>query len=364
MKFLHAGDIHLGAEPEHGTGLGAVRREELWDAFRDIIELCEKERVDLLLIPGDLFHGQPLLREVKEVDRLFSGLTHTRVVMCAGNHDCLLSSSNYYNVTFPENVSFLMDTRADSVYLPELNTEVFGLSYETRQISEPRYDALHINTTDHINILLVHGNVLGNDKSIPVHRGILETAGFDYVAMGHLHNRIEISSRMAYSGSLEPSNRGETGPKGYIIGEIKKEGGETSELEWNFVVHARREYVPLDFEVTARTTELSLCSDLFAAMKEKGLWHMYLITLTGIRARELVWNAETIRAVLCKRGANVIQLTDTTVPDFPVEQLRREQADTLVGRFIERMEAEDNPELRNKALQYGLQALLARDERK
>ena len=144
MRFLHLGDVHLGAEPESGTGLGAVRKAELWEAFRDIIELCERKQMDLLLIPGDLFHGQPLLREVKEVDYLFRRLTKTRVVMIAGNHDCLLPSSHYYDVTFPEHVTFLMDTRADSVFLPELNTEVFGASYETRQISEPRYDAIQI----------------------------------------------------------------------------------------------------------------------------------------------------------------------------------------------------------------------------
>lgn len=364
MKFLHAGDVHLGAEPESGTGLGPVRGRELWDAFRDIIELCEREQVDLLLLPGDLFHGQPLLREVKEVDYLFRSLTKTRVVMSAGNHDCLLPTSHYYDVTFPEHVTFLMDTRADSVYLPELNVEVFGLSYETRQISEPRYDAIRISKQEHINILLAHGNILCNDKSIPIHRGVVEAAGFDYVALGHLHNRFEINERMVYSGSLEPLNRGETGVKGYILGEIEKQGAEPSLLRWEFVPHAKREYIPLEFAVTPGTTELSLCGELFAAMQERGLQHMYLITLTGPRAREVIWNQDSITSVLLKRGARVIELSDKTVPDFPVEQLREEQQDTLVGRFIERMDEVEDRELRSMALQYGLQALLARDERK
>lgn len=364
MKFLHAGDVHLGAEPESGTGLGPVRRGELWDAFRDIIEICEREQVELLLLPGDLFHGQPLLREVKEVDYLFRRLSRTRVVMCAGNHDCLLPSSHYYDVTFPEHVTFLMDDRADSVYLPEVNTEVFGLSYETKQISEPRYDSLHVNNPEHINILLAHGNILCNDKSIPIHRGVMEAAGFDYVALGHLHNRFEISDRMAYSGSLEPLNRGETGAKGYIIGEIKKEGAGPSEVRWKFVPHARREYVPLEFEVTVESTELSLCSELFSTMRDRGLMHMYLVTLTGIRAREVVWNTESILAVLNKRGANVIDLNDETMPDFRIDRLREEQEDTLVGRFIRQMDEIEDRELGDMALQYGLQALLARDERR
>ena len=364
MKFLHAGDIHLGAEPESGTALGVVRKGEIWDAFRDIIEICNREKVDLLLLPGDLFHGQPLLREVKEVDYLFSTLSHTRVVMCAGNHDCLLSGSHYYDVTFPDHVTFLMDTHADSVYLPELNTEVFGLSYDTRQISEARYDALRSTDESRINILLAHGNILCNDKSIPLHRGMLEGAGFDYVALGHIHNRIEVSPRIAYSGSLEPLNRGETGAKGYILGEITKEGNSPSNIQWEFVPHAKREYIPLDFPVTADATEFSLCSELFETLRERGLSHMYLITLTGTRAKEVVWNLESITAVLTKYGAHVAELADKTMPDFPVDALREQEQDTLVGRFICRMDSVEDEKLKCMALQYGLQALLARDEKR
>lgn len=363
MKFLHVGDVHLGVEPESGTELGRIRREEIWDAFKHIIALCEEEKIDLLLLPGDLFHGQPLLREVKEVDYLFRTLTHTKVVMCAGNHDCLLPSSHYYDVTFPEHVSFLMDSRADSVYLPELNTEVFGLSYETRQIAEPRYDALPVGNPERINILLAHGNILCNDKSIPLHRHVLEAAGFDYVALGHLHNRVDISHRIAYSGSLEPLNRGETGTKGYIAGEIKKDGADPSVLQWEFVPHAKRQYVPLECKVTSQMTELSLCSELFDKMQEQGLLHMYLVTLTGSRAQEVVWNAQAITAVLKKQGAYVIELTDETRPDFQIDRLKEEQKDTLIGRFIERMESANDAETGRLALQYGLQALLARDER-
>ena len=363
MKFLHVGDVHLGAEPESGTDLGPLRKAELWEAFRDIIELCEREQVELLLLPGDLFHSQPLLRDVKEVDYLFRRLTKTKVVMIAGNHDCLLPSSHYYDVTFPEYVTFLMDNRVDSVYLPELNTEVFGLSYETKQIGEARYDEIRINDSGRINILLAHGNILCNDKSIPIHRSALEAAGFDYVALGHLHNRLEISQRITYSGSLEPLNRGEIGEKGYILGEIKKEEKGSSEILWEFVPHAKREYIPLSFTITAEATELSICAGLFERMRERGLNHMYLVTLTGTRAREAVWKPEVIAEVLWKRGGIVIEVKDETVPDFPIEALREEQADTLVGRFIDRMEHVEDKTIRSLALQYGLQALLARDEK-
>ncbi len=40
-----------------------------------------------MLIAGDLFHRQPLLRELKEMNSILEMLEHTEVVMIAGNHD-------------------------------------------------------------------------------------------------------------------------------------------------------------------------------------------------------------------------------------------------------------------------------------
>ena len=97
---------------------------------------------------------------------------------------------------------------------------------------------------------------------------------------------------------------------------------------------------------------------------EDGLQHMYLINLTGTSAREVVWNLESITAVLAKYGANVLELADKTVPDFPVELWREQEQDNLVGRFINRMDSVEDETLKNRALQYGLQALLARDEKR
>ena len=91
---------------------------------------------------------------------------------------------------------------------------------------------------------------------------------------------------------------------------------------------------------------------------------MYLVTLAGKRAQEIVWDTEALSSVLQNKGVNMIELKDETVPDFQVERLKEEQKDTLVGRFIGCMEAVEDRTLGQQALQYGLQALLARDERK
>ena len=87
MRFIHIADVHLGAQPDAGPLYSENRGRELWDTFEYVLGVCEDERTDLLLIAGDLFHRQPLLRELKEVDYLFSRLSHTKVVLIAGNHD-------------------------------------------------------------------------------------------------------------------------------------------------------------------------------------------------------------------------------------------------------------------------------------
>ena len=79
MRFIHIADVHLGAEPE-AAGYSQNRRRELWASFENIVRICEAEKTDLLLIAGDLFHRQPLVRELKEVNYLFSELTHILIV--------------------------------------------------------------------------------------------------------------------------------------------------------------------------------------------------------------------------------------------------------------------------------------------
>lgn len=212
MRFIHMADVHLGEAPEK------------WDEFYEVMNLCEEEKTDLLLIAGDLFDNLPDMESLKKVDVAFGKLSKTRVVMIAGNHDYLKRTSHYFDLVFPENVTFLVNANGDSVFFSDMNVEVFGLSYEMPEIEDARYDKLKINDGGRINILLAHGNIRGEDKSIPIHQEAVEKTGFDYAALGHLHTRIEVSNRIAYTGN-----------KGYIRGEIAKEAGKPSIPCWVYV---------------------------------------------------------------------------------------------------------------------------------
>ena len=87
MRFFHIADVHLGAEPDKGFPWSQDRSREIWDSFRRVIEQAGRDQADLFLIAGDLFHRQPLARELKEVNAMFSTIPDTRILLIAGNHD-------------------------------------------------------------------------------------------------------------------------------------------------------------------------------------------------------------------------------------------------------------------------------------
>ena len=78
MRFIHIADVHLGMQPDAGFPWSEERGESIWESFRRIIRLVGREKPDFLLIAGDLFQRQPLLRELKEINDLFGhNIGHT-----------------------------------------------------------------------------------------------------------------------------------------------------------------------------------------------------------------------------------------------------------------------------------------------
>lgn len=140
MNFIQIADVHLGAAPEAGRRDDGQREKEIWDSFYKVIDICEEKQIDLLLIAGDLFHRQPLLRELKEINYHFGKLSRTKVVLIAGNHDYIRKDSRYLQIAWSENVYPLFETTLHRAVIEELDLAVYGFSYDRREIREARYD--------------------------------------------------------------------------------------------------------------------------------------------------------------------------------------------------------------------------------
>ena len=93
MKFIHTGDIHWGMTPDADKPWGSERAQAIKDTFKKIIAQAGKMQADCLFISGDLFHRQPLVRDLKEVNYLFTTIPNVKVILIAGNHDRIRENS-------------------------------------------------------------------------------------------------------------------------------------------------------------------------------------------------------------------------------------------------------------------------------
>lgn len=347
MRFIHTGDIHLGAAPESKKAWAVGRGDEIWNTFERLIKKIKVESIDMLIISGDLFHRQPLLRELKEVDYLFSTISNTKVVLCAGNHDAIKRGSFYDGFKWSENVIFLGNKNIQKVEIPELNTCVYGLSYHQTEITDSLYDHVIVDNPDMINILVAHG---GDEKHIPMNRKKVAMSGFDYVAMGHIHKPdIDERNKMAYCGSLEPIDVNDTGERGYIYGEVTKQ-----KLDVELVPFAKRIYIDIDMTVTPTATNMELRHRLSDIIKSHGENNMYRIIFNGYREPDFEISIEDIEA-----AGNIVSIADYTVPDYDFEELYEDNKDNILGMFIESYLVQgEKGKLEQKALYYGTKALL------
>ena len=346
MRFIHTGDIHLGAMPESRKEWAKNRGDEIWQTFERLIKKIKAQPVDMLIIAGDLFHRQPLLREIKEVDHLFSTIPETKVVLCAGNHDAIKKGSFYDGFKWSDNVIFLGSENVQKVEIPELNACVYGLSYHQTEITDGMYDHIIVDRPDMINILVAHG---GDEKHIPINKKRVAMSGFDYVAMGHIHKPfMDEKYKMAYCGSLEPIDVNDTGERGYIYGEVDKKG-----LEFEFVPFSKRQYVDLDFTVTPNATNMEIRHRLSDIFNERGKDNMYRVTFNGYRDPEFEISIKDVMDC-----GNIVTVIDETIPDFDFEEMYADNKDNILGMFIgQYLDKEPLNPLQQKALYYGTKAL-------
>lgn len=336
----------MGAKADAGKKYSAARGEEIWESFERVLEICEREEIDLLLIAGDLFHRQPLMRELKEVDYLFSKLTKTKVVLIAGNHDYIKWNSYYRTFRWNKNVFPLFNDRLGCIEFKEYDTAVYGFSYYQRQITENKYAKAQAWKKQKYEILLAHG---GDEKHIPINRNELISLGYDYIAFGHIHKPTVIEeNKIVYSGSLEPIDKNDVGVHGYIEGEIRE-----GKVYTTFVPFAMREYVHLRLEINDSITNMQLKEIIQEKISERGVKNIYKIVLCGFRNADIEFDVARIDPF-----GNILEIIDETKPAYRFEKLKEQNKDNLLGKYIESIGNCESDSLEYMALYEGVEALL------
>lgn len=355
MKFIHTADIHWGMVPDSDRPWGKKREQAIRLTFQAIVEEAREQRADLMLISGDLFHRQPLARDLKELNYLFSTIPGTRVVIIAGNHDRVRRSSALLSFNWSPNVTYLMDEDLSSVYFEDLNTEVYGFSYHTPEIPEDRTERFAIPDNRRNKILMIHG---GDAKHLPFDKNAVAAMPFSYIALGHIHKpAILVENRMAYPGSPEPLDLTETGPHGYFMGEIDDISGRVTSLEFRAVSQAQ--YIPLVVSVTPATTNLELSQLIGDEIRKRGAANIYRFRIRGMRDPDTEFDLDFLSGQW-----NIVEIIDETEPQYDFHALFAEHPSDMIGFYIHTLLKDDMSPVEKKALYYGIHALLmTKDER-
>ncbi len=345
MKFIHTGDLHLGASPDLGYSWGEERKSEIWESFQRLIQKAYSEKYDLMLISGDIFHRKASPREVKELSYLLSCIPQTQVAMIAGNHDWIGDGDAVLSMEWPDNVAALWNKDLTRSYSENCDAWIYGFSYHSQEIGEARYAGIYPGRESGYHILLAHG---GDETHIPINLGKLERAGFDYVALGHIHKPwLSKSGRIGYCGALEPLDRNDVGGHGYICGELQGDRVITE-----FVPFATRSYLHRKIKVDERTTQFSLEKEIREEINRLGKQNLYVFQLEGCHGMGESYDEKRL-----KNLGNILEIKDASYLDYDVEALQREYEGNLLGDFIDKFKNSNN-ELEKKALHYGVEALL------
>lgn len=347
IRFIHLADVHLGAVPDRGCPWSREREEEIWETFRRVIVTIRKSPVDLLFIAGDLFHRQPLISELREINDLFATISQTRIFLMAGDNDYMKEDSFYRTFKWNENVSLFDEESRTCIEIPDKNIYVYGLSYEHKEIHEALYDDWKKSDKRGFHVLMAHG---GDEEHIPMDFRKMAEGGFDYVALGHrCQQQAPLKDWMLYSGALEPIDRNDLGEHGYIEGTYDE-----GKVRTRFVPFASRSYQNLLLTVREGSTQHTLEEMLRNEIMKRGGKNIYRVIIQGTRSPGSLLLAERLKSM-----GNIVEVLDESRPAYDLEKLHEQYKGTLIGDYIEQFP--DNgrrPVVQDKALYYGLQALL------
>ncbi len=358
VRLIHSGDIHLDC-PFSGLDpvTAEVRRNELRASFTSLIHYAKCEKVDLLLLPGDVFDSNFVTRETLTLlVREFSSL-NCPVVISPGNHDCVSSVSVWRDGVFPDNVHIFTSDELSYFDFPEIGVRVWGWAFVTNTMDISPVVGKTVGDSPYINILSAHGdlvNAASGDCPLSVRE--LEAFGADYTALGHIHNPKAYTDRIAYSGCLTGRSFDETGHKGAL--DVTIDGDKITTKKVKF---SKRRYECAELDVSGASSNFEIKEKIgeFVTKSHYGDDVILRLTLKGNVDPALIVDTRVLEE--SPKRVFAIKILDETSPLLDSESLKADP--TLRGelyRVLEPMLLSDDREERLRAadaLRIGLAAI-------
>ena len=224
IRFIHAADAHIDS-PLKGLETyefapfdllrGATRR-----AFENLTQLAIDEKVDFVVIAGDLYDGDwkdystGLFFRGQMVRLRDKGIP---VYLVTGNHDA--ASVITKKLSPPENVYIFSSRTAETMEVAKHPVVIHGRGFPNRAVPENLVLDYPAAVPYKFNIGLLHTSMTGtpgHDTYAPCSEMDMRQKGYSYWALGHIHQPEVISQDpwIVFAGNCQGRDARETGPRG------------------------------------------------------------------------------------------------------------------------------------------------------
>lgn len=245
FRFLHTADLHLDspfgglAASAPPTVADAVRRATL-GAWRRAVDLAVAERVDFVLVAGDVFDAEE--RTIRGQLAFVEGLRALEAAgipsfVVTGNHDPIGGWEP--SIAWPPSAHRFGAERVESRPVLRDGVEiarVHGISYGVRDVRENLAARFRREPGSPFAIGLLHANVggqPGHENYAPCSIGDLVASGLDYWALGHVHRPQVLRAAapaIVYAGNPQGRDPGEVEPRGAMLVSVDRAGRPRVEL--------------------------------------------------------------------------------------------------------------------------------------
>jgi DNA repair protein SbcD/Mre11 len=353
LRIIHTADIHLGARHDDLGVQAAAQRDRQFAAFRATVDLALAEKVDLVLIAGDLFDSnvQPR-RSVEKVAAELKRLAMARIrtVIIPGTHDVYDRTSIYraYDLkamagsTDRDDLVTVLTPELRKIHLAALDVIVHGRVFDTKRAPVSPLQGLDAGTDNDgatWRIGMVHGSIAIPGKTdrdeVVITSEEIAASRLDYLALGHWH-----SSQQGRAGAVTYAYAG--APEAVALDQDR--AGKVLLVEMEAAEGKR--IVTVEDRVVGRTTFQRFEADAAGIGGQTALIDSLIkradpdlvldVRVVGVRPDELDLHIDEIESALAPsflkvrvRDVSVPALTEGTLPS----------PDTVVGAFIRDLEA-------------------------
>ncbi|HEX3428294.1 MAG TPA: DNA repair exonuclease [Candidatus Limnocylindrales bacterium] len=353
LRLLHTADVHLGARHADLGEQAAAQRERQFAAFKATVDLAIAERVDIVLIAGDLFDSNTQPR--RSVDRVAAELKRLvaagiRTVIIPGTHDVYDRASLYRIHDLPamagsaadDDLVTVLTPDRPSVHLSSCDVIVHGPVFATKRAPYSPLRDLKVTPREGAtwHVAMVHGSLAIPDRTdrdeVVVTRSEIEATGLDYLALGHWHSAQQGkagATTYAYSGAPEPVAVTQDGAGKVLMVALDEAAGQrTVTIEERTVGRTRFEKLDVDAATLAGQPEL------LRALADRADPDLVLdVRITGVRPDDLDVSTDEVEDQL--RGSFLkLRVRDTSLPALTQGSLP--SPDTIPGAFIRNVEGQ------------------------